>query len=317
MNPQALLMMAEKHYAYSRVIEARVFDTLPKRVGYIMHSHDLGPAELEALVRSCDVDADRLDKGEFRQLLRGLGGGSSYSSGSSGSSVSSGSEDYRLLCRAWLAGERTSLVGKGCSNREIDTYFSSIDTDKSGSLDVNEVSRQLLQLKEAIRRKAYASGLAKCTGLRQTMEAFQRAAALVVTWQSRPAARRPSASTCLGKLLLEKSIKVDALRTGLDLDGSGKIDKVEFGEALRSHGLGFECTAEEVDELFDEFDVDCSQSLVVKELMVSITKLLQDARDQAAAEARAAGDASGARVQAEQAMRRAFKLAAAQAWLEV
>jgi len=103
MNPQALLMMAEKHYAYSRVIEARVFDTLPKRVGYIMHSHDLGPAELEALVRSCDVDADRLDKGEFRQLLRGLGGGSS---------VSSGSEDYRLLCRAWLAGERTSLVGK-------------------------------------------------------------------------------------------------------------------------------------------------------------------------------------------------------------
>jgi len=222
-----------------------------------------------------------------------------------------------VTCTVYMYPLCTVQVGKGCSNREIDTYFSSIDTDKSGSLDVNEVSRQLLQLKEAIRRKAYASGLAKCTGLRQTMEAFQRAAALVVTWQSRPAARRPSASTCLGKLLLEKSIKVDALRTGLDLDGSGKIDKVEFGEALRSHGLGFECTAEEVDELFDEFDVDCSQSLVVKELMVSITKLLQDARDQAAAEARAAGDASGARVQAEQAMRRAFKLAAAQAWLEV
>lgn len=72
-----------------------------------------------------------------------------------------------------------------------------------------QVSRQLLQLKEAIQRKAYASGLSKCTGLRVTMEAFERAAALVVTWQSRPEAMPlSSASARLGKLLLEKDIKV-------------------------------------------------------------------------------------------------------------
>lgn len=78
-------------------------------------------------VRSCDEDADRLDKGEFRRLLRGLGGGSSEAL------------ERPLLCRDWISGERTSLAGRGCSNREIDTYFATIDTDKSGSLDVNEV----------------------------------------------------------------------------------------------------------------------------------------------------------------------------------
>ena len=44
MNPQALLVMAERHYAYSRVIEARVFDTLHKRVG--VHTPQLARAHI-------------------------------------------------------------------------------------------------------------------------------------------------------------------------------------------------------------------------------------------------------------------------------
>ena len=54
-----------------------------------------------------------------------------------------------------------------------------------------------------------------------------------------------------------------------------------------------------------------------QELVASMKKLQQDARDQAAAEANAAGAASDAVGAAENSVRHAFKLAAAQAAFEL
>jgi len=315
MDPPSLLTIAEKHYAYSRAVESRFFDTFPKRVGMIVLYNNLGPSDIEALVKKTDVDGDRLDKAEFRQMLRALGGGATWPPSAPPSVSSEEKLDRRLLCRSWLSGETTALVGKGCSDTQMHTYFATLDTDKSGSLDVKEVSRQLLQLKEAITRKTYADAVAKVTGLRQASEAFEKAAVLVTAVASVPVAQGPTVSARLGKLLQEKAVKIDSLRTGWDPDGSGKIDKEEFQKALA--GLGFECTAEEVEQLFIEFDQDSGKTLSVKELVASMKKLQQDARDQAAAEANAAGAASDAVGAAENSVRHAFKLAAAQAAFEL
>ena len=50
MNPPALLALCEKHFCYSRDVEARFFDTYAKRVGVVMQVLDLGEAEIAALM---------------------------------------------------------------------------------------------------------------------------------------------------------------------------------------------------------------------------------------------------------------------------
>ena len=101
--------------------------------------------------------------------------------------------------------------GRGCTDKEINTYFSSLDNDKSGSLDVTEVGRSLLGLKEAIGRKAYAEGLGRVVGLRKVDAMLEAAAVLVVAAGSVPAPQQASVSARLGKLLDDKNVKVDSL----------------------------------------------------------------------------------------------------------
>jgi len=307
MTPSVLLQLAEKHYAYSRVVEARLFDSFPKRVGLIMQFSRIGQERIAALVTEVDVANDRLDKDEFRQAVRKLGG---PLHGEAPERL-----ERRLVSRVWISGEESDLLGKGCTDKELNTYFATLDNDKSGSLDVHELGRNLLSLKEAVTRKQYADGVGKVVGLHQVHNAFEEAAALCEVFAAQPPPPPPNPSARLGKLLKEKAVKIDALRTGWDPDGSGKIDKEEFATAMA--GLGFECTAEELDQIFIDFDQDASSTLLVKELVTSMKRLQQEAKDQAAAEASAAGAASSALGAAEQAIKRAFKLAAAQAAYDV
>ena len=68
---------------------------------------------------------------------------------------------------------------------------------------------------------------------------------------------------------------IDAFRS-FDVDGSGMIDKREFGEGLARVGLG-EVPREEMDALFDEIDVDQSGEIEFNELQAKLRKRNPDA----------------------------------------
>jgi len=298
MKPPALMELADRHYAYSRVMEAKFFDNFAKRVGAMMQVLDWRSEDLKRLVAAVDLSGDRLDKVEFRSMIRKLGH----------------SPDERpercVAARTWLSGEPGEM-GKGCPDKEINAYFGTLDSDKSGSLDISEISRSLMQLKEAINRKAYEQALSKVVGLRTVGSAFEKASELVAVSIAMPAPPPPSMSAKLGRMLQQKAVKVDSLRTSWDPDGSGKIDKRELGDAVK--GLGLESTDAELDELFASFDEDGSGSLLIKELISAMKKLQSDAVAQGKAELSAGNAQAQARAQAEEAMREAIRQAAYQA----
>ena len=179
------------------------------------------------------------------------------------------------LRRACMCIRQMWLSGRGCPNKTIEAYFLTLDADKSGSLDVHEVSHALLSLKEAITRKAYAERISKVRGMRNAAESFERAAALVRQLQSLDAPPVPSVASRLGILLEEKSIKVE--QAGWDSDGTGKIDKDEFAEAVRK--LGFEATDAELKELFAEIDVDSSGPKALTEPNLSISETWRESNE--------------------------------------
>ena len=310
MDPAVLRRLSAEHYETSRAAEARSFEALPARVGLLMHMLDVDAPMIGDLVSAADLSGDRLDKPEFRAVMRALGR----------LVPAGGSAEAQLVASAWLAGEE---VGgrRGCTDRELDANFTTLDTDKSGSLDAAELSRYLLGLKAAITRKAYEKPLNAIVGLRSTAQTFARAAALVTDLEasaengSSGGEQGTSASRSLparlGIHLSQAGVKresTDDMKAMFpDGDGNGKIVRSEFGDALAA--LGFEATAEEVGQLFDDFDADSNGSLALKELLGKMGDLASQAAQQLAAEAASAGAEAKLRAEAEHAMREALKMA--------
>ena len=108
--------------------------------------------------------------------------------------------------------------------------------------------------------------------------------------------------------MMDKNVKIIDLQSGWDSDGTGKIDKEEFRDAILA--LGLEAKPEELLDLFYEFDADRSGSLKSKELVTSLTKLQKDAREQAAREASASNTVEYAYAAAEKATKEALRMAA-------
>ena len=270
------------------------FNSFAERVGVLMQLLELGESDIADAIREVDVDGDFLSPKEFIALIRKL------------SSYEGLVPEYRPCSGVWLSGETTKMTGKGCTDFEIDVYFRSLDTDKSGNLNLREVSRLLLSSKEAVSRsKAFTTKVLK---LRQAADMFVRASKFVETAKSLPPPPPPSTAARLGKLLKEKNVKIVDLQSGWDSDGTGKIDRDEFSTAIVEK-LQFDATTEELHALFREFDEDNGGSLKPKELVASLTKLQKEAREHAVREASASSTAENAHAAAEKTQKEAFKMA--------
>lgn len=296
----ALSQLAAEHWRKALAIEARFFDKFAERIGLVLLSKGLKETDLYQLVTQADVggDSGALSRVEFRQFVRMLGAPDATHG------------EHKLMAQAWLSGDDPDVPG--CSDQAIDDYFQTIDIDRSSALSAHELVLALLSLKNAAKREAYKDALAKLEGLRETAAAFEHAARAVADHDAGKAAhegmRRGSVSSRLGELLKQRGVQVNDLRNKWDTDGSGKVDRTEFKQNLLA--LGFECTAAELDELFAELDADGSGTLQSKELVASLKKLLQRARDQKSLEASFAGAADAARRDADRAQKLALELAA-------
>ena len=213
----------------------------------------------------------------------------------------------------WLAGESAGTGAvkgtRGCSDRELDINFTSLDADKSGSLNVAEVARYLMSLKMAITRKAYEKSFTHVMGVRGAAENFERAAPLVRALQSGEELKPPPRSLAarLGIHLKDKGVKTTDNINAIfkDGDGNGKIIEVEFCEAMAA--LGF---TENVASLYAGFDANKNGSLDLKELVACLKDLSEQATKQLDAEAEVVNAKERMKENCENYMRQGLKLAA-------
>ena len=287
-----------------RELDSKGFKTFAERVGFVMHALGVDENTIADLVSTSDVNGTNLEKAEFRQAMRSLGR----------RVPEGGNPDEQLAASTWLAGEHEGAAngtGKGCTDRELDTSFASLDADKSGELDVTEVSRYLMSLKAAITRKRYEKSLDSVLGLRAAAQAFERAAPLATALESGEEITLPPRSLAarLGIFLKEKGVKEkDIAKVFTDSDGNGKIVEEEFSEAVVA--LGFKAKPKELGGLFKGFDSDRSGHLAIKELVACLKDLSGKAAAQLAAESAVVHAAAHLKENAETEMREGLRLAA-------
>ena len=190
--------------------------------------------------------------------------------------------DFRLHCRKMILSAETSA---------IDAFFTKLDRDRSGTLDLREVKRALKTLQEraaeASTRASRALGMVRRYQER-AQQAQHCAAACALAEQSEAKLLRlreaPGLEARLGALLLKRSAKMGDLVQKWDA-GASKGDGVcrrDFAMAIKSLGVQAEST--EVDALFTKLDVNSTGHLDVLELKRTL-KSMHDAAANADGEA--------------------------------
>jgi len=163
----------------------------------------------------------------------------------------------------------------------IDSLFTELDKDKSGTLELKEVKAALALLKE--RAAAIAARVLKAQGMvdrcKERAEQAQSCVATAVMaeqGEAKLARLRDGAAidARLGALLVKRNIKIGDAAKKWDAKGDGTVSRKEFGSAIKA--LGLQAEPEEIDELFCRFDTGGEGTLDVAELMVAL-KTLQDA----------------------------------------
>ena len=127
---------------------------------------------------------------------------------------------------------RTNLSVKA-DNKEIDSYFGSLDGDSSGSLDLVELKNALKSLQDAEVQAA-----SDAAHLRERAEAVQKkadavkevaeATLLVEDADKRLVALRSTAAidAKIGEIILKRNLKIGDLITTWDKNGDGDVSKV-------------------------------------------------------------------------------------------
>ena len=302
MNPPYMIEVSTAYYEASRLVEAH-FDTVAERVGMVMYALDLTEVDVVKVAAKVDIDKNgTMDKAQFRKLMRTL---DSERSGALSGSIYH--VDETPVSMKWLSGQSTDLLGRGCRDKEIDLYFATLDTNKSGSLDAQEVGRFLISLKAGILRGHNGAALRKLMELRKVAEAFVKGAEAITVARGVPPPPKPSITAKLGMVLTSKKIKIQELVSAWDEDGTGKIDINEFTSAMLK--LGIEGSKEELEALHKSFDADGNGTLTPKEIVAALQKVQKEAFDQKKREDEAGKAAASAGATAETCMRTAMRLA--------
>ena len=178
-------------------------------------------------------------------------------------------QEFRLNIRKMFEKEKADA-------REIDLLFAAIDEDKSGKLELQEVTAAMKKLKDAASNAKGQMATAKeqAGAINEVVEHIKRV--IHVTKRSEEAKeqletmRNGTVGSKLGDYINIKNMKVAELVVQWDKSSSGEITKKVF----RAHVMTI-CGAEaaEVDELFDSLDDDGGGSLDRTELMKALKRL--------------------------------------------
>ena len=166
-------------------------------------------------------------------------------------------------------------------NDEIDAFFMTIDRDGSGSLDLDEMKLALMKLLnlsisavgEAAELRAKAQQLReKAAFVKQVAEATracEQTELRLAEFRSKGLGKTVEAK--IGEKIVYKNMKIGDVMKKWDKDGGGKLDKVEFREAVLE--MGVDATAAELDEHFTKIDGNGNGELDAGEILAMLKRL--------------------------------------------
>jgi hypothetical protein len=188
-------MVAEEE-ARAQAEEAVRFGTIESQLGQLLTKKNVNPTLLMAeWDRNRDGD---ISKTEFRVNVRQLG-----------------------------------LTEAEASGQQIDALYDSLDNDKSGSIDTEEMKRALARLKDSMRdvSRKEASKRAHAAEIRAVGALYEAAAVETVAYETEEVRlsnfRRGTIATRLGQHMKSRVVKVGQVVTEWDKDGSGSLDPIE------------------------------------------------------------------------------------------
>jgi len=238
MTASKLLELCDPALAQAAELEARdCYKTFELRLGAVILKR-LGEAgKIEDLLREWDGNGDGdVSKIEFRQCVTGK-----------------------------------SLKMKA-PNKEIDDFFSTIDADGSGSVDLKELKPAIKMLKE----KASAADAQKqrftdrAKELRDKVELIKKSAEdtdAVEKYEAKLIDMKvnPNIDARIGLALNAKNMKVIEIVGKWDKDGDGTVDKEEFRKNIKELNVG-DIKSFEIDELYTKLDTDGGGDLSLDEV---------------------------------------------------
>jgi len=171
------------------------------------------------------------------------------------------------------------LVPKA-DTKEVDQLFRTIDADKNGELDLNEMKVAFKQLQKAAKDSAE-----RIKAINEAAEALRAQSAqylgvVDITREYEAAtkalavAEGKSISAQLGQIIKSKGVKVgDLIQQWGGADG--EIDRHEFRREMKALGIGAD--VHEVDTLFDQIDLDDGGTIDKEELREAFKVLIDEA----------------------------------------
>lgn len=164
---------------------------------------------------------------------------------------------------------------------EIDALFISLDIDKSGALDVNEIKIALkrLQNEASNAMESANAAIARADALKEKAAHAKAVAELTAELENASVMldrmNSKTVGTQIGAITTKKGMKAVDIVKQWDASDDGEIDKNEFrNNVLR---LGVVATRAEVDSFFDSLDIDGGGALDTEEIRRMLKKVQDEA----------------------------------------
>lgn len=270
----ALRARAEAHRVEAVAVEARMYDSVEERLGFVLMHNTRSEEDLIKAYGTGkgkqQTSAAGMSKDGFRKMVRSIGGENPVTAG-----------------MASLLQDKEAIP-----DSEIDEVFDAFNGERVGGnggadLEPSELSSGFAKLVGVVKRKRFVDAAARAAALRKAAKAHDDAASAVLAHEAEEATlekmRKGTVASRMGDLLFAQNINVNDLKHKWDTDGSGKLQSAEFVQ--HALAMGLEATQAEAASLFGQLDKDKSGSLIHRELVAALTKLQTDARNKAAADA--------------------------------
>jgi len=188
----------------------------------------------------------------------------------------------KIEFRQCVTGKDKKSLGLVADNKEIDAFFSLMDADGGGSLELSELKPALKKLQDrsakadqdAANLKASAASLReRAAGVIKLAETTEEVEAEEKRLSSAVADMRVDAK--IGALILKRNLKVGELVKKWDKDGDGTVTSKEFVANMLE--MGVEVAPAELQKLFEKLDADKGGSLDLNEVKKTFQTLQNEA----------------------------------------
>ena len=167
-------------------------------------------------------------------------------------------------------------------SKKIDAMFDSLDENRSGTLDLQDIRTALKKLQDAagVMARSTLDVREKIERIRQLESLAQQALEATRVMEEKTAEMErllsnTSVSARLGAQIILKRMKVGDVLQKWDANGDGELEKPEFRQNVKS--LGVQAEGREIDELFDSLNTDGGKTLSMAEVKVALKTLTEDA----------------------------------------